>query len=473
MASLLSTNIPIQTMSSILDINSPYYVHPSDNPALPLVTPLLNDQNYHQWARAMEVSLTTKQKLSFIDGTIRMPIKSDPIYPAWERANNMVISWINRSVNPSISHSIIWIKKAPEVWEELKERFSQGNLYRIGDLQDSLSNFKQGESTVSNYYTEVKTIWDEIDNLRPLPVYNCVDPTICTAEIGTKKNCEEDKIVRFLKGLNDAYSGVRSQIMVMEPLPSMSKVLSLVTQQETQLYGLDIDAKAMAVTGNWKKGGTPGRGSIQGRRPPNSPGRGSWIKGASPGKYCSHCKKTGHTIEVCYRLHGFPANFQFTKNEQVNSITTNSSKEEGQQQQTGSKNDQDGTIFGLTQQQYQGLVNMLQQNNSIVPKHEDHNVGHVSNVMSIVLGYYKTEESGNFGTTLTHNNSSWILDSGATDHICSNLALYSVYYKIRPIKVRLPNGNLVTTEVSGSSAKPNLAQCVIFVLFYLQSFIHP
>ncbi|XP_019420736.1 PREDICTED: uncharacterized protein LOC109330924 [Lupinus angustifolius] len=305
MDSLSSTNIPIQTMSSILDINSPYHVHPSDNPALPLVTPLLNGQNYHQWARAME--------------------------------------------------SIIWIKKAHEVWEDLKERFSQGNLYRIGDLQDSLSNFKQGELTVSNYYIEVKTIWDELDNLRPLPVCNCVDPTICTAETGANKNCEEDRIIKFLKGLNDAYSGVRSQIMVMEPLPSMSKVLSLVTQQETQLYGLDIDAKAMVVTGNWKKGGTQGRGSIQGRRPPNSHGRGSWIKGASPGKYCSHCKKTGHTVE-----------------------------EEGQQQQTGSKNDQDGTIFGLTQQQYQGLVNMLQQNSSIIPKHEDHNVGHDKNTLRMI-----------------------------------------------------------------------------------------
>ncbi|KAJ0477524.1 putative transcription factor interactor and regulator CCHC(Zn) family [Helianthus annuus] len=28
---------------------------------------------------------------------------------------------------------------------------------------------------------------------------------------------------------------------------------------------------------------------------------------------CSHCKKPGHTIAKCYRLHGFPKDFKFTK----------------------------------------------------------------------------------------------------------------------------------------------------------------
>ena len=28
---------------------------------------------------------------------------------------------------------------------------------------------------------------------------------------------------------------------------------------------------------------------------------------------CNHYKKPGHTKAQCYRLHGFPANFKFTK----------------------------------------------------------------------------------------------------------------------------------------------------------------
>jgi hypothetical protein len=29
---------------------------------------------------------------------------------------------------------------------------------------------------------------------------------------------------------------------------------------------------------------------------------------------CSHCGVLGHTVEKCYRLHGFPPGFKFTKN---------------------------------------------------------------------------------------------------------------------------------------------------------------
>jgi len=36
--------------------------------------------------------------------------------------------------------------------------------------------------------------------------------------------------------------------------------------------------------------------------------------------------------------------------------------------------------------------------------------------------------------------SSWILDSGATDHIYSSLTHFTSYHQINPIYVKLPNG---------------------------------
>ena len=34
-------------------------------------------------------------------------------------------------------------------------------------------------------------------------------------------------------------------------------------------------------------------------------------KGANANKMCIHYGKTGHTIDVCYRKHGFPPHFKF------------------------------------------------------------------------------------------------------------------------------------------------------------------
>ena len=58
-------------------------------------------------------------------------------------------------------------------------------------------------------------------------------------------------------------------------------------------------------------------------------------------------------------------------------------------------------------------------------------------------------------TTQTGNNfissfSSWIIDSGVTDHICSSLTYFTSYHQIDPIYLKLPNGNQVIANCSGS-----------------------
>jgi len=46
--------------------------------------------------------------------------------------------------------------------------------------------------------------------------------------------------------------------------------------------------------------------------------------------------------------------------------------------------------------------------------------------------------------------SSWIIDSGATNHICSSLSHFTSYHQINAISVKLPNGNHVIANYSGS-----------------------
>ena len=76
------------------DPSSPYYLHPSENPSLVLVTSPLTGLNYHTWYRAMRMALLLKNKLKFMDGTIQVPARNDVTFQAWERCNTMVTSWI-------------------------------------------------------------------------------------------------------------------------------------------------------------------------------------------------------------------------------------------------------------------------------------------------------------------------------------------------------------------------------------------
>ncbi|BAT84751.1 hypothetical protein VIGAN_04219900, partial [Vigna angularis var. angularis] len=70
---------------------NPLFLHPGENPALILVTPLLSDNNYQQWRHDMLVALETKNKEKFVLGTIPCPAADDILHEAWKRCNKMVI----------------------------------------------------------------------------------------------------------------------------------------------------------------------------------------------------------------------------------------------------------------------------------------------------------------------------------------------------------------------------------------------
>ena len=115
------------------DLSDPYFLHPSDNPGLILISKTLNGDNYSGWKRAMTLALNSKNKLGFIDGSIKAPTKTADLegYSKWSRCNDMVHSWILNTLDPEILDSVIYYPTAHEVWEDLPERFSQKNAPRI------------------------------------------------------------------------------------------------------------------------------------------------------------------------------------------------------------------------------------------------------------------------------------------------------------------------------------------------------
>lgn len=87
------------SLSSSIDCHHPYYVHPSDSPGMQVITVMLTESNYNQWHRSMEITLSSKLKLGFVDGTYVKPVASSPLLFHWIRCNNMVTSWILNSVS--------------------------------------------------------------------------------------------------------------------------------------------------------------------------------------------------------------------------------------------------------------------------------------------------------------------------------------------------------------------------------------
>jgi len=77
------------------------------------------------------MALMSKNKLKFVDSSIIIPTRDEPLYEAWERANVMILSWIIRTLSPHIVESVIYIDYAKDLWDDLKERFTKGDYCHI------------------------------------------------------------------------------------------------------------------------------------------------------------------------------------------------------------------------------------------------------------------------------------------------------------------------------------------------------
>lgn len=76
------------------DIDSSYYVHPSEGPSSVCISPKLNGSNYLAWSKSMQRALGAKNKLQFVDGTINIPSHLDLNRNQWKMCNYLIHSWL-------------------------------------------------------------------------------------------------------------------------------------------------------------------------------------------------------------------------------------------------------------------------------------------------------------------------------------------------------------------------------------------
>ncbi|XP_061340834.1 uncharacterized protein LOC133287279 [Gastrolobium bilobum] len=203
-----ATNSSSHVRSEVENPSSPFFLHHSDNPGLVLVSQLLTGDNYNSWSRAMKIALSVKNKLGFIDGSIPKPSGNNAVLLAyWTRNNDIVISWILNSVSKDISGSILYSESALEIWIELRDRFQQSNGPRIFQLRRDLINLAQDQTSVSVYFTKLKSIWEELSNFRPS--CNC-GKCICGGVRNLASYYQMEYTMAFLMGLNDSFAQVRA-----------------------------------------------------------------------------------------------------------------------------------------------------------------------------------------------------------------------------------------------------------------------
>lgn len=100
-------------------------------------------------------------------------------------------------------------------------------------MRAEINNLKQGNKPVLDYFTELRGLWEELNSHRPIPSCTCAQQCRCDAMRSAREFRLEDQIIQYLTGLNEKFSVIKTQDLLLDPLPSINKVYSMVVQEES------------------------------------------------------------------------------------------------------------------------------------------------------------------------------------------------------------------------------------------------
>ncbi|KAL2902329.1 Mediator of RNA polymerase II transcription subunit 17, partial [Bienertia sinuspersici] len=258
---------------------SPLYLHPSDGPHTGTIQEkLAGPSNYRAWRRDMEIVLASKRKLGFVTGLVQRDPEDAEKQDQWDTCNSMVIAWMTGSMTSHVKESVMYVRNARDMWMQLERRFSLTNGTRKYKLNKAVYDLRQKEQSVTEYYTTMKSLWDELDAMSNLPPITVMTPEVQAFVNALNKQREEERLFQFLNGLDDDYGSERSHILMFSPLPSVEEACARFVQEEAQRELLKEDKSEIET------------GAMMGKK----------VEG------CAVCGLKGHTKEKCWKVIGYP-----------------------------------------------------------------------------------------------------------------------------------------------------------------------
>lgn len=211
--------------NATINFNDPYFLSNGDHPGMQLGTHILTGANFLNWCRALKMALIAQNKLLFVDGSLLMPATDSADYQKWLRNDYMVMSWILNSMNKVLVESFISVNFSNQLWIELTERFGHTSAPRIFELPKTLTSIQQNDSSIAEYFGQLKCVWDQLQILEGFPHCTCGAMSRCSFGILKKilENDQRNKLMQLFSGLNKNNDQVKTNLLGSDPLPHVHK----------------------------------------------------------------------------------------------------------------------------------------------------------------------------------------------------------------------------------------------------------
>ena len=313
----------------------------------------------------------------------------------WEQSKKRVMVWLLGSMERSVREQVEIFQTAAEVWINIEKQFSgKSNKMQVCRIFHEMRHIRQEQKTVTEYAGEIKKLFRDLEFFRPFKAH---DPR----DIPLLREWFEPLLIQaFLEGLNPEFH-LRSQlILATSDWPTLDQTIASILEEETRLSN-QTTIPNMADTRATLSSLTHPR--------PHLPAvtkfdHANIMKPGFQRKnrvICDHCGKPGHLKRKCFELVGYPPGWQRRQpNRPLNQVNCEKNTEHGHFSTT--TGERPTAVTARAVEEFKAKL----MSTAEVPE---------------------ATSSANISQGVNDLLTSWIIDSGATNHMTGSSKCFSSY----------------------------------------------
>jgi len=116
----------------------------------------LDSSNYGLWSQVVEMYISGKDKLGYIDSDYPPPPTTNPSFRRWRTENAIVKGWLINSMDLTLTRNFIRFPIAKAIWDAIATTFFDGSdTFQVYELRRHVARLKQAGGPLEKFYTDL------------------------------------------------------------------------------------------------------------------------------------------------------------------------------------------------------------------------------------------------------------------------------------------------------------------------------